>query len=223
MNIFALLFTWQENILGISMTFFFWTGRFWEFFWRKRVRIVYTMSVGREFQTVGAWNFKGRWAKELVFVLGNSERSLSLLDLRGLGAPGNRTCVSGVPVRCSNNELHPRHVMYCLRVNGTSPRQTSIYILMSLANKLICNLVSLKWQKAKASILYSCSSVFDGKHVWFEEKRGDMVTSGLKHTKTHTHKTTTTTKTQNNNNKTGPAAWFRIRWRPQMIQHHFWD
>ena len=32
--------------------------------------------------------------------------------------------------------------MYCLRVNVTSPRQIPMHILMSLANKLPCILVS---------------------------------------------------------------------------------
>ena len=38
-------------------------------------------GVGTEFQTVGAWNLKERWPKDLVFVLG-TERSPSLFDLR---------------------------------------------------------------------------------------------------------------------------------------------
>ena len=36
-------------------------------------------------------------------------------------------------------------VMYCLRVNGTSPRQILTYILMSLSNKLPCVLVQVKF------------------------------------------------------------------------------
>ena len=50
--------------------------------------------------------------------------------------------------------------MHCLRVNVTSPRQISMHILMSLANKLPCILVSLVLTEAVGIINFQLEPIF---------------------------------------------------------------